>query len=81
MLDDIIIPVEDKRNLSEELEELFALGMLASFPRLDTRKYMSQGFIFLISDVEIEVEEIVEAEVVEIEEWKSLTVCVFIYTF
>lgn len=81
MLDDIIIPVEDKRNLSEELEELFALGMLASFPRPDTRKYMSQGFIFLISDVEIEVEEIVEAEVVEIEEWKSLTVCVFIYTF
>lgn len=42
---------------------------------------MTLCFAFLISDVEIEVEEIVEAEEVrEIEKLKSPSVCVFIYT-
>lgn len=42
---------------------------------------MTSCFIFLFSDVEIEVEEIVKVEeVIEIQELKSPSVCVFLYT-
>jgi len=41
---------------------------------------MTSYFIFLISDVEIELEIVEVEEVIEIEKLKSPSVCVFIYT-
>lgn len=42
---------------------------------------MTSCFIFLFSDVEIEVEEVVKVEeVIEIQELKSSSVCVLLYT-
>ena len=41
---------------------------------------MTSYFIFLISDVETEVEIVEVEEVIDIEKLKSPSVCVFIYT-